>query len=116
MKVIWPNDKKEEKPISLIGRSVLVLVGLCIAAPIVFGGALFTAFAGTIHSAPNWYFLYLGITQAIPLVVATVSWIAILMTIHSNMYKSVWSVALLWSFLIYGASFIALASGIVLPK
>jgi len=81
MKVIWPNDKKEEKSISLIGRSVLVLVGLCIGTPFVFGGALFTAFAGTIHSAPIWYLLYLGITQVIPLVAATVSWIAILITI-----------------------------------
>ncbi|MEI8571686.1 hypothetical protein U737_11640 [Methylomonas sp. LW13] len=116
MKIIWPNDKEEEKPLSIIGRIILVLVGLWVAAPIIFGGALFTAFAGTIHSAPNWYFLYLGITQAIPLIVATVSWIAILMTIHTNIYKSGWSVALLCSFLIYGASFVALASGIVLSK
>ncbi|MGB1799240.1 MAG: hypothetical protein ACPHLK_00250 [Gammaproteobacteria bacterium] len=38
----------------------------------VFMLAMFTAFSGTVHGAPIWYLFYLGITQAIPLLIGSI--------------------------------------------
>lgn len=61
-------------------RILIAVAGLIAAIPTLFAAAMFTAFAGSGHGTPDWILVYLGITQAIPIVVAFIAWLALIFT------------------------------------
>ncbi len=87
-----------------ICRVIIIVVGLLSAIPVVFLAAMATAFSGSTHGAPDYYLLYLGITQVIPVIVAAISWIAILFTLLTRFFSYKWLIVLLVSVFVYGAS------------
>ena len=101
------EDKKDNKSISLLGRVFLVIAGLLIALPIIFFGVYlitFIALIGTIHDAPNrLHLLFFGFIQ---IVIATISWIAILLTAYSGKFNRVWIQSLVIPIVIYGVSLV----------
>lgn len=64
---------------------------------------MFTAFSGTVYGAPGWYFIYLGVTQVTPIIVASVTLLVALFTCYSGrIQKKVGGRRLLFGFNLCG--------------
>lgn len=74
-------------PIGWIVRSLVVIGGLIVALPVFVRAMFSTAFAGTPNGMPAVYLYYLGATQALPLAVAAVAWLAFLVTFRKGCLK-----------------------------
>ena len=96
-------------------RLLIIILGLAIAVPILLYAAMFTAFAGSSHGAPSYYLAFIGITQALPILAATVAWVLIIFTATpQNPYNRIYFSTLLLSIGIYALSFGIIFSGIII--
>ncbi len=106
MKIISGDEKDNKPSISLLGRVFLVIAGSLMGIFVVFAAVYLITIASVAYGAPNPpYLLFLGY---IPIVVATISWIAILLTAFSGKFNRVWLHSLVISIVLYGVIFVAI--------
>lgn len=75
---------------------------------------LFTAFAGSGHNSPVWLMIFLGLTQAIPILIYCASFIMILLGFISGEKTDKYLITLKQSVLVYAISFAVLILLIIL--
>ena len=101
-------EVKEGKPMSEFGKLFtyffggMLLIGVCSFA------AVTTAFAGSSHGTPVWFFAYLAFTQALPIVLFFISSWFRLNSIANNTPFVTLSRTWRWSLTVYVLSFLVI--------
>jgi len=88
----------------LLVRILVILGGIKLTIPLAFMAVMMVAFMGSVHGLPGWAFIYIGMTQVIPLIVAFTAWLVLLFTCFVSSNRYFWIRLLVGSFIIYAIS------------
>jgi hypothetical protein len=93
---------------NLFFRIVTVVFGLIAGAPALVAPSIMTGFAGTINGAPQWYLVYLYVTQGTSIAIAAISWIYLIFTGFSSEANDLWFKILFGAVISYVISFVVM--------
>ncbi len=91
-----------------MGKLFLCIFLLIVATVSTGLAILITSFAGSGNNPPTWYFVYLGLTQGLPILAYAISWLIIAFSVFSDEPPKLAGKMLGISVLVYLLSFVGL--------